>query len=69
MSLKGFHILFIALAFLCAGGFWAWCLWWDAETAQQLGVVPVGNLSGSLAFVLLVYGLWFVIKKSKTIIV
>lgn len=68
MSLKGFHILFIALACLCAGGFWAWCAW-DAETAQRLGVVPMGNLSGSLALALLVYGLWFVIRKSKTIIV
>ena len=67
MSLKGFHILFITLAFLCAGGFWAWCIW-DADAAH-LGVLPVGNLSGSLALVLLVYGLWFVIKKSRTIIV
>ena len=68
MSLKGFHILFITLAFLCSGGFWAWCLW-DAEAARELGVVAVGNLSGSLAIALLVYGLWFVIKKSRTIIV
>ena len=41
---------------------------WDADAAH-LGVLPVGNLSGSLALVLLVYGLWFVIKKSRTIIV
>ena len=68
MSLKGFHILFIALAFLCAGGFWAWSVW-DAESAQRLGAAALGNLSGSLAIVLLAYGLWFVIKKSKTIIV
>ena len=66
MSLKGFHILFIALAFLCAGGFWAWCIW-DAEAARQQGAVATGNLSGSLALVLLVYGLWFVLKKSRTI--
>ncbi len=68
MSLKGFHIIFIALAFLCAGGFWAWCVW-DAESAQRLGAATLGNLSGSLALALLAYGLWFVIKKSKTIIV
>lgn len=68
MSLKGFHILFIILAFLCAGGFWAWCLW-DAESAQRLGATTLGNLSGSLALALLVYGFWFIIKKSKTIIV
>ncbi len=66
MSLKGFHILFITLAFLCAGGFWAWSIW-DAEAALQQGAVATGNLSGALALVLLVYGLWFVIKKSRTI--
>lgn len=68
MSLKGFHILFITFAFLCAGGFWAWCMW-DAESAQRLGAITLGNLSGSLALALLIYGLWFVIKKSKTIII
>jgi len=66
MSLKGFHILFITLAFLCSGGFWAWCVW-DGDSARQLGVVAVGNLSGSLALTLLAYGLWFVIRKSRTI--
>lgn len=66
MSLKGFHILFITLAFLCAAGFWAWSAW-DVETARQHGAVATGNLSGALALVLFVYGLWFVIKKSKTI--
>ena len=66
MSLKGFHILFIALAFLCSGGFWAWCIW-DADAARRLGVAAVGNLSGSLALALLGYGLWFVIRKSKAI--
>ncbi len=66
MSIKGFHIIFITLAFLCSGGFWAWCVW-DAEAARQLGAVAAGNLSGSLALVLLVYGLWFVIIKSRTI--
>jgi hypothetical protein len=66
MSLKGFHILFITLAFLCAGGFWAWSVW-DVAAAQQQGAITTGHLSGFLAIVLLVYGLWFVIKKSKTI--
>ena len=68
MSLKGFHILFIALAFLCAAGFWVWA-WLEKETATDLGVVPLANLSGSLAIALLIYGLWFAIKKAKTIIV
>jgi O-antigen ligase len=66
MSLKGFHILFIIFAFLCSAGFWAWVAV-DAERASELGVTAMGNLSGSLAAVLLVYGLWFAIKKSRTI--
>jgi O-antigen ligase len=66
MSLKGFHILFIILAFLCSAGFWAWAVL-DAERAQEMGVVALGNFSGSLALALLVYGLWFAIVKSKTI--
>jgi hypothetical protein len=67
MSLKGFHILFVSLAFLCTSGFWAWCIA-EAEAARELGAVAVGNLSGSLAIALFIYGLWFVIKKSRTII-
>jgi hypothetical protein len=68
MSLKGFHILFIALAFLCAAGFWAWCLW-NGDTVERLRIASLGNLSGSLAIALFIYGLWFVLKKSRTIIV
>lgn len=66
MSLKGFHILFIVLAFLCSAGFWGWTVL-DAERAQELGVVAVGNFSGSLAIALFVYGIWFAAVKSKTI--
>ncbi len=66
MSLKGFHILFIAFAFLCSAGFWAWVAM-DAERATELGVSTMGNLSGSLAILLFVYGLWFAIVKSRTI--
>ena len=68
MSLKGFHILFIVFAFLCTAGFWAWTFV-EVEAAQKIGAQSVGNLSGSLAMALLIYGLWFVIKKAKTIIV
>lgn len=66
MSLKGFHLLFIILAFLCSAGFWAWVVL-DAERAQELGVDALGNFSGSLAIALFAYGLWFAIVKSKTI--
>jgi O-antigen ligase len=66
MSLKGFHILFIVLAFLCSAGFWAWVVL-DSKRAEELGVVALGNYSGSLAIALLIYGVWFAAVKSKTI--
>jgi hypothetical protein len=66
MSLKGFHILFIIFAFLCSAGFWAWVAF-DSERATEHGVNTLGNLSGSLAIALFIYGLWFAIVKSKKI--
>jgi hypothetical protein len=66
MSLKGFHLLFIIFAFLCSVGFWAWTAL-DSERATDLGVTAMGNLSGSLAVLLFIYGLWFAIVKSRTI--
>ena len=66
MSLKGFHIIFIILAFLCTAGFWGWAMVY-VDRAKELGVTSMANFSGSLALALLVYGAWFVIRKSKTI--
>lgn len=66
MSLKGFHIIFIILALLCTAGFWAWCAVYG-DRARELGVSAIGNLSGSLALGLFVYGIWFVVRKSKSI--
>ena len=68
MSLKGFHILFIVLAFLCTAGFWAWTVL-DRESAKNIGAQSLGSVSGVLAATLLVYGVWFVVKKARTIIV
>jgi hypothetical protein len=39
----------------------------DSERAADLGAVALGNLSGSLAVLLFIYGLWFVVVKSRTI--
>ena len=66
MSLRGFHILFLVLALLCSAGFWAWTVLMP-EVALENNAVVVGNFSGSLALGLLVYTLWFVLVKSKTI--
>ena len=68
MSLKGFHIIFIVLAVLCAFGFYGWTLW-DADAAVKMGVVGFGQISAFLGAVLVVYGAWFVLRKYKTIIV
>lgn len=68
MSLKGFHIIFIILAILCAFGFYGWTLW-QAEAAKSLGVVGLGQGSAVTGLLLLLYGIWFVVKKYKTIIV
>ena len=68
MSLKGFHIIFLILAVLCAFGFYAWTLW-DSEAAKAMGVVGMGQISCGLGVVLFVYAVWFVVKKSRTIIV
>lgn len=68
MSLKGFHILFIILAVLCAFGFYAWTVF-QAEAAESLGVTGLGQGSAVVGLLLLSYGIWFVVKKYKTIIV
>jgi hypothetical protein len=68
VSLKGFHLIFITLAVLCAFGFYGWTVW-QAEAAVKLGVVGLGSGSGVVGVALLGYGLWFVLRKYKTIIV
>jgi hypothetical protein len=68
MSLKGFHVIFIILAVLCAFGFFAWTKM-ESEVAAKMGVLGMGLWSGVIGVLLLVYGIWFVVKKSKTIIV
>lgn len=68
MSLKGFHVIFIVLAVLCAFGFYAWTKV-EADAAAGLGVIGMGQVSGVIGVALFLYGIWFVAKKSKTIIV
>ena len=68
MSLRGFHLVFIFLAILCSGGFYGWAFY-RSELAQELGVTLIANLSGILAVGLAIYGIWFAVKKSKTITV
>lgn len=68
MSLKSFHVLFIALAVLSSLGFAVWTFTkGGAELASALGVL--GVFSGLASAVLAVYGVWFVVRKSGRIIV
>lgn len=56
MSLKHFHLLFIALAILCTAGFAAWAL---LLPQTQEGVRAMGWFSAALGVFLAVYGTWF----------
>ncbi|MGI8821162.1 MAG: hypothetical protein ACR2ID_09895 [Chthoniobacterales bacterium] len=63
MSLKAFHILFIAISALLAMGCGAWCLW-----VNQIAGAPVYLTGAIFSFTtclgLVVYGVWFW-KKMK----
>ncbi len=64
MSLKAFHIFFVTLSLLLAGGFG----WWGLQNAQQTGKVFYGILGGSsLALIpaLIFYLVWFRRKVAK----
>ncbi len=66
MSLKFFHIFFIALAIICTFGFAAWTAWAQVD---GLGTRISGICSGVLGVPLTIYGYWFVTKKAKQLIV
>lgn len=59
MSLKAFHILFIAIACLLAAG----CAWW----AFTNSITIFGAASAVTSVGLLIYGIYFV-RKSRGII-
>ncbi len=68
MSLKHFHIIFLAFAILCDAGFWLW-LHFMPEDAGRAGALPLKPYAGLACLALLVYLGWYVIKKMRTIIV
>lgn len=68
MSLKHFHVIFIVFAVLCDGGFFLWTRF-EPEQAERIGAAGIGMFSGWVALGLIAYGLWYVIRKSKTIII
>ena len=68
MSLKHFHVIFIVFAALCDAGFWLWTHL-AREVAEEMGVLQLGLLSGWISIGLLFYGVWWILRKSRTIIV
>ncbi len=65
MSLKHFHILFIAVSVMLTFGFAVWAL---LAQDQSTMVRALGVSSGLLGIGLLIYGVWFY-KKSKHVII
>lgn len=67
MSIKSFHLIFIAIAALFCGGVGIWALFLD-ETSDGVGTKAFGVVT-LIAFVaLVVYGIYFR-RKAKDIIV
>lgn len=68
MSLKHFHIVFLVFAVLCDAGFWLW-MHLVPEDAARAGALPMKPYAGLVCVVLLGYGVWYMVKKMRTIIV
>ena len=65
MSLKAFHVFFVAVSTLCALGFGAWAIGDYLRTGSGT-VLAMGILSFVAAAALVVYGLWF-LRKLKNV--
>ena len=61
MSLRAFHILFIILSALLAGG----CAWWAFANGAGLAF---GFISAAIAVSLIIYGVYFLKKTRKLIL-
>jgi hypothetical protein len=68
MSLKHFHYIFLFFAVLCDGGFWLWTRL-APEKAFELGITGIGQIAGLTSLVLIAYSVWYLVKKSRQIII
>jgi len=68
MSLKAFHIFFIAMSILITLGFAAWVLVGGGVGEQQSSLHLMAVFSGLLGIGLIGYGIHFV-RKSRDIII
>ncbi len=67
MSLKHFHLVFLFFAILCDAGFFLWTRL-APEQAASAGAAGLGVFAGWIALILIAYGLWYLLRKSRTII-
>lgn len=68
MSLKHFHVIFLVFAILCDAGLWLW-IHLMPEDAARTGALVLKPYVGLLCLALLAYGVWYVVKKMRTIII
>jgi hypothetical protein len=62
VSLKAFHVLFIAAATVLAGGLGVWCLREHAAASDGAGTIACAVASFAAAAGLVAYGTWFLRK-------
>lgn len=68
MSLKTFHLFFLVIAILFDFAFAAYAFYGpDNEITRE--IKPMGIGSGIFGLILVVYGLWFHLRKAPKIIV
>jgi hypothetical protein len=68
MSLKYFHLVFLAIATLADAAFWAW-LHFMPEDAIAAGTLYLKPYAGWLCILLLAYGAHYATQKMRHIIV
>lgn len=67
MSLKHFHLVFLFFAILCDAGFFLWTRL-APDRAAAAGATELGLFAGWVALALVAYGVWYLVRKSRTII-
>lgn len=67
MSLKHFHLVFLFFAILFDAGFFLWTRL-APDQAASVGATGLGLVAGWVSLLLLAYGLWYLFRKSRTII-
>lgn len=67
MSLKHFHLVFLFFAILFDACFFLWTRL-APDQAEAAGAAGLGVVAGWTCLLLLGYGIWYLFRKSRTII-